>query len=149
MNAAFALVQKVIDEKINVKEIYVDTVGSATKYEKILSDKFAHHNIKFRVEAKADSLFPCVSAASIVAKVNRDRILKNWKFEEEKFIEKNYDNEKKFSNLLGSGYPGDPRTKKWMAENFDPVFGYPNVVRFSWSTTSNCLQQYGVYPAIW
>jgi ribonuclease H2 subunit A len=32
----------------------------------------------------------------------------------------------------GSGYPNDPLTKQWMSKNFDPVFGYPSVARFSW-----------------
>jgi ribonuclease H2 subunit A len=35
---------------------------------------------------------------------------------------------------LGSGYPGDPKTIEWLQKNWDVVFGYPNIVRFSWST---------------
>jgi ribonuclease H2 subunit A len=51
--------------------------------------------LKIKVSKKADSLYPCVSAASICAKVTRDTVLKNWNFVE------NF-------NVLnwGSGYPG-------------------------------------------
>jgi len=45
-----------------------------------------------------------------------------------------------FRGELGSGYPGDPKTKEWLQKNKDPVFGYPNIVRFSWNTTVNALQ---------
>lgn len=33
----------------------------------------------------------------------------------------------------------DPVTKEWLASNTDPVFGFPSVVRFSWSTAANIL----------
>ena len=45
----------------------MDTVGDAEKYRIKLSDRFP--SIKFVVSKKADSLYPVVSGASIVAKV--------------------------------------------------------------------------------
>jgi hypothetical protein len=40
----------------------------------------------------------------------------------------------------GSGYPSDPICKKWLAGTLDPVFGYPDVVRFSWGPTKTLLE---------
>lgn len=48
-------------------QVYVDTVGDAEKYRCKLSERFPL--IKFVVAKKADSLYPVVSGASIVAKV--------------------------------------------------------------------------------
>lgn len=45
----------------------MDTVGDAEKYRAKLSDRFP--SVKFVVAKKADSLYPVVSGASIVAKV--------------------------------------------------------------------------------
>ena len=153
-NAACELIQSALDEKSNIREIFVDTVGPPDKYESYLTNKFKKYNIKFTVKPKADSLFPCVSAASIVAKVTRDNCVLNWSFIEEnigqcelkgKEIGKEKEEGKKkgkgkFSTIFGSGYPGDPVTKKWMENNFDRVFGYPNIVRFDWKTTKNYLK---------
>ena len=72
----------------------MDTVGDPQKYELKLAARFPQLTIK--VFKKADSLFPSVSAASICAKVTRDRLLKNWK------IMENID----FTHEYGSGYPG-------------------------------------------
>ena len=33
----------------------------------------------------------------------------------------------------------DPVTQGWLASNKDPVFGFPSLVRFSWSTAANIL----------
>lgn len=134
---------------MNVKEVYVDTVGPPQKYKEMLRNWFRNYEIKFEVAAKADSLFACVSAASIVAKVTRDQTLENWHYEENKFAQLLGSEGDKFSIKFGSGYPGDPTTKKWLTENFDPVFGYPNIVRFSWSTANNNLKANGVYPIKW
>lgn len=37
---------------------------------------------------------------------------------------------------IGSGYPSDPNTVRWLHQNVDPVFGFSSDVRFSWSTCS-------------
>jgi len=38
----------------------------------------------------------------------------------------------------------DPVTKKFLAQNIDPVFGFPQLVRFSWSTSEQILKTKGV-----
>ena len=50
-----------------LEKVYIDTVGDPEKYRIKLSEKFP--GIKFVVAKKADSLYPVVSGASIVAKV--------------------------------------------------------------------------------
>lgn len=42
---------------------------------------------------------------------------------------------------LGSGYPGDPRTVRYLKSTLDPVFGWPGVVRFSWATAKTMLEE--------
>lgn len=38
----------------------------------------------------------------------------------------------------------DPKTKAWLENNVEPVFGYPNLVRFSWQTVKTILAKRGV-----
>ncbi|XP_050348461.1 ribonuclease H2 subunit A [Nymphalis io] len=130
MNSAISLIKRAIVLGANIAEVYVDTVGPPEKYQAKLSEIFP--NIKITVAKKADSIYPIVSAASIVAKVTRDHALKVWEFHEG--LEMNH---KEF----GSGYPGDPLTKKFIRDQIDRVFGYPLLVRFSWSTAELMLQE--------
>lgn len=115
-------------KKLNITHVYLDTVGDPGKYEAKLSSRFP--KLKIKVSKKADSLYPCVSAASICAKVTRDSALKDWRFKEN-LIVKDY----------GSGYPGDPLTKKFLDANINNVFGFVKLVRFSWSTAFNKLKK--------
>ncbi|KAI9202596.1 ribonuclease-like protein H2 large subunit [Polychytrium aggregatum] len=127
------LIREVLARGVKIKEIYVDTVGPPASYQKKLEDLFP--GIKVRVEKKADAKFPVVSAASICAKVTRDAVLHGWTFvERDLSISKNF----------GSGYPADPNTVAWMKDSTDPVFGFPQVARFSWSTCENYLQDNAV-----
>jgi ribonuclease H2 subunit A len=140
-DACMWLVQSVIDDGVNVAELYVDTVGDPVKYQAKLQARFPA--VRVVVSKKADSLFAIVSAASICAKVTRDRLLKHWHFRELALHP---------SNKLGTGYPGDPTTKKWLAANCDPIFGFPSIVRFSWKTTSKMLDDSCVraqFPELW
>ncbi|XP_025018071.1 ribonuclease H2 subunit A isoform X2 [Tetranychus urticae] len=127
-DTAMGLIQNAIDEGVNVEEVYVDTVGPEAKYKDKLSARFPA--IKFTVAQKADSKYSVVSAASICAKVIRDRIIANWRFLEDVKNPEDY----------GSGYPGDPKTKAFLQNNLDPVFGFPSFVRFSWSTANEILE---------
>jgi len=132
-DTAIGLVKKAIEVGVRVAEVYVDTVGPPEKYQAKLEAIFP--DLKITVAKKADSLYPCVSAASICAKVARDRAISQWKF-----VEKG----ETFSSEWGSGYPGDPVTKKFLRENLDPVFGFPSIVRFSWKTAETLLEEKGI-----
>jgi len=125
-NSAINLVKRVLAQGVKLAEIYVDTVGPPEKYEAKLSEIFP--TIKCTVAKKADSLYPSVSAASIAAKVCRDRALKAWKFPEGIDI-----------TNWGSGYPGDAVTKNFLVNTINPVFGFPGIVRFSWSTAEKII----------
>ncbi|KAI1886782.1 hypothetical protein AGOR_G00199360 [Albula goreensis] len=136
-DAAISLVQYALDCGVQLKELFVDTVGPAEKYQEKLSQRFP--GVVVTVRPKADSLFPIVSAASICAKVARDHAVKSWKFLEDLGdMDADY----------GSGYPNDPKTKSWLLKYLDPVFGYPQFVRFSWSTAQTLLDSKAV-PVHW
>lgn len=134
-DTAIQLVQNCLDSGIKVKELYVDTVGPQDKYRAKLREVFP--NIpKITVESKADSKFHVVSAASICAKVIRDKVIDNWQFPENKqqeIIPKDLPR--------GSGYPGDEPTKKFLRHILDPIFGFPTFVRFCWSTVKVLLDK--------
>ncbi len=99
-DSAIGLIRKALELKANITSVFVDTVGPPEKYQAKLSALFP--GIKITVSKKADSLFPVVSAASICAKVARDKALTNWKFKEKSFQEIKTE---KNALIWGSGYP--------------------------------------------
>ncbi|XP_072042553.1 LOW QUALITY PROTEIN: ribonuclease H2 subunit A-like [Amphiura filiformis] len=137
MDSAIGLLRLAIADGVQVKEVYVDTVGDAQKYQDKLKGLFP--DLEITVTPKADSKFAIVSAASICAKVVRDKVVKSWQFPESIDVSQ---------DQLGSGYPSDPTTKRFLADNVDPVFGFPRIVRFSWSTASKILDEKAV-PVQW
>jgi ribonuclease H2 subunit A len=136
-SAAIQLIKEIQAKGVKVKQVFVDTVGDPKWYETYLT-KYFNGTIQFRVEKKADSLFKVVSAASIAAKVTRDRIISDWEWEAPTLA---------LSNEFGSGYPSDPRTKSWLTDNMDPVFAFPTIVRFSWGTIEPFLAK--AVPVDW
>ncbi|XP_060000923.1 ribonuclease H2 subunit A isoform X3 [Lagenorhynchus albirostris] len=128
--AATGLMQYALDQGVKVAQVFVDTVGPPETYQERLQQCFP--GVEVTVKAKADALYPVVSAASICAKVARDQAVKNWKF-----VEKLQD----LDTDYGSGYPNDPKTKAWLREHVDPVFGFPQFVRFSWRTAQSILEK--------
>ncbi|MFA6226174.1 MAG: ribonuclease HII [Methanoregula sp.] len=75
-------------------------------------------------EHHADEKFPVVSAASIVAKVTRDRAIT--------MLAKKY-------GVIGSGYPSDPVTIRWLNSYIDEHRVPPPIARKSWKTVSAIL----------
>jgi ribonuclease H2 subunit A len=145
--------------------VYVDALGTTTTYETYLSNLFP--GINFTVTTKADSKFKIVGAASVAAKVTRDACIDGWVFQE-------CDSEKLTTGLwstkLGSGYPSgkflllehfpqslffvDPTTQAWLKDSIEPTFGFPSLVRFSWTTIKVLLEksahsvQWYVHPSL-
>ena len=73
-DTAIDLVKLALEKGVQVAEIYVDTVGPPEKYQAKLQEIFPAQ--KVTVAKKADSLYPCVSAASICAKVCQNQTKK-------------------------------------------------------------------------
>jgi len=46
--------------------------------------------------------------------------------------------------MMMTGYPSDPKCKNWMETLHDPVFGYSDILRFSWAPSKQRLQEKGV-----
>jgi len=95
----------------------------------VMPERFKQHileEIPFRIEVisehKADKNYPVVSAASIIAKVERDK-------EIEKLRSKYGD--------FGSGYAADPKTINFLRKWIEKYGSYPDFVRESWKTVKN------------
>ncbi|KAK6200279.1 ribonuclease HII-domain-containing protein [Scheffersomyces amazonensis] len=132
------LIKSIVSRGVNVKKVYVDTVGPPSTYQAKLSKIF--EGIEITVAKKADSIYPIVSTASIVAKVTRDQNLK-W-FNNNVTILQGHN--------LGSGYPSDPNTSKWLNNNVDKVFGWCyGFIRFSWQTAKDSLVKNGAVNVIY
>lgn len=137
MDSTVGLIRGVLKQGVNVTEIYVDTIGIPAVYQKKLERIFP--TIKITVEKKADSLYPCVSAASVVAKVTRDVSCEKLFEEYERLRGEEADNVPGW----GSGYPSDARCVSWLKQSVDPTFGWGSECRFSWSTVKDMLDAKG------
>jgi len=82
-------------------------------------------------ENHADERYPVVSAVSILAKVERDRIISELREEYGDF---------------GSGYPSDPKTQRFLREWFEKYRDFPPIVRRKWSTVQGLLPGSGEDP---
>ena len=134
MDATIELIKEVFARGVNVTEIYIDTIGSPQTYQNKLSRIFPTTAIT--VAKKADSLYPCVSAASVCAKVTRDAALE--------VCYRPYRSSPSSSptedDAWGSGYPSDARCSTWLRRKMDPIFGWGTECRFSWSTAKDLLE---------
>ena len=142
-DSAIQMIHAVLDSGVRINTCFVDTVGIPESYKLKLEREFVGHGIRFVVEKKADAKYAPCSAASVIAKVSRDCILENWKWTEPDFEPVN-------GKDFGSGYPSDPKCKEWLEKNFaNPVFGYPDLVRFSWGPAKAAMKEDGVAKVEW
>lgn len=154
MDATISLINHVYALGVNIQEIYIDTIGQPAAYQKKLERVFP--NAKITVAKKADSLYPCVSAASVCAKVTRDRALEviyeqgyvSHEKQDEDMVDADVGGDEKEKEApadadWGSGYPSDVRCTAWMKRNMDPIFGWGSECRFSWGTSKDMLELKG------
>jgi ribonuclease HII len=92
-----------------------------------LADAVAEAGTEVAVTAEhgADETHAVVSAASVVAKVERDRRMAE--------IDGQYDGD------VGSGYPSDPTTRAFVADYIDEHGELPACARTTWSTCEDAL----------
>lgn len=101
----------------------------------VLADRFRRHiaeDLPFKVkivsEHKADAKYPIVSAASIIAKVERDRAISALR--------------EKYGNV-GSGYATDTKTLEFLENWIQSSGSYPDFVRKSWKTAKRLKLKVG------
>lgn len=106
--------------KLKPEKAYVDAVD--VKAERFQENLRNDTGLNVIAEHKADDKYIEVSAASIIAKAERDDLIKE--------INKDFIK----SGGIGSGYPSDPTTKKFLANyTYDEM---PDFVRKSWNTVA-------------
>ena len=116
-------------QKINTKiEIYIDACSSnekafanQIKSKLIVNDE---NNIKIIAEHKADENYKIVSAASIIAKVIRDREIEKYK---------------NIYGEIGSGYTSDKITINYLKNYVAERGELPEIARMSWKTSKKLL----------
>lgn len=142
-DATLEIIQGVVEnQNVDVRDVFIDTVGNPKAYQQKLEGVFPALNI--HVAKKADSLYPCVSAASIVAKVTRDAALEacyEMTLEDQQdFDEQSANGPSQTTEGWGSGYPSDSKCVGWLRRNMDPIFGWGHECRFSWGTAKEMLE---------
>jgi len=117
-----------IIESLKPDEAYVDAADT-------VEHRFGNHireclKIKTRIisKHKADRIYPIVSAASIIAKVERDREIANLRLE--------YGN-------FGSGYLTDDKTMIFLKQLLEKNGDYPDFVRKSWKPAKKAKSENG------
>jgi len=110
--------------KLNPDTSYVDSCDvNPKRFGKEISK--LSNNKQIRSYHHADSRFVVVSAASILAKVTRDRTIAR--------LRKNYD--------LGSGYPSDTKTIDFVSQYYKKQKIMPIFVRKSWKPTKKIIEK--------
>lgn len=109
------------------ERVYIDSPETGlAKYAGMVRKYLDENNTELVAENKADSTYPIVSAASILAKVTRDEEMK-------KLSEKHGE--------MGSGYPADPFTMKFLTDWVKEKGKLPDFARAKWETSKRVLAE--------
>ena len=109
---------EIIDE-LKPDKVIIDTPTKNTQKFKMLMEKLTNHKCKFVCENFADLNYPIVSAASIIAKVNRDKEVRKI--------------ERETGEEIGVGYPHDERTIRFVRKSLKKP-EWRKYIRKSWIT---------------
>lgn len=115
-------------KELKPKTIYLDAADvKADRFGKKIGERsgLAAKGATIISEHKADSNYPIVSAASILAKVERDRVIS-------KYHEKYGD--------FGSGYPSDKKTVEFVKDLVRNNQKLPPIVRKSWNSVIKIIE---------
>jgi len=120
-----------IIEKLKPDICYIDAAD--VNEERFGRDILSHVSFKPQMisKHKADEMYPIVGAASILAKVTRDEQLRRIAQELEP----------KLNLPLGSGYPADPITKKFLESWVSQFKSLPPHARRSWETCQKLINE--------
>jgi ribonuclease HII len=128
LNRLEAQTMAMIIEALKPDEAYVDAAD-------VLEERFKHHiqeglpfKTKIIAKHKADRTYPVVSAASIIAKVERDKEIAALAVEYGDF---------------GSGYLADPKTMRFLKRWLETHGEYPDCVRKSWKPAKQAKNEKG------
>jgi ribonuclease HII len=126
MNACVARAHAQVISKLSPTRAYVDACDvNCLRYAEIVKGHLSS-SCEIVSEHHADEKFMVVSAASIVAKVVRDRAIARLG--------------KEFGEI-GSGYPSDPVTIQWLTGYIREHPSPPPIARRSWKTVVSLLAQ--------
>lgn len=118
-----------IAKTLNPQEIYLDAADVIAERFGTKVGKLSGIDAKGAIivsEHKADSKYPIVSAASIIAKVERDHSIENF--------------HKKYGDF-GSGYPNDPKTVKFVRNLIRHGEKLPLIIRKSWKSVTRMIDE--------
>lgn len=124
--------QAKIINSLNPDKAIIDCPSTnLTSFKNYLKNLINKKDIELIVEHKADQNHITCSAASILAKVKREETISRIK---------------EIYGDVGSGYPSDPKTKKFINDNYKK---HPEIFRHSWSTLKKIVEneeQKKLYP---
>jgi ribonuclease HII len=129
MNEIMVVCYAKVLEELRPDHAFVDAADViARRFGENIKKKYTR-DITITSEHEADVKYPIVSAASILAKVRRDMLVKELG--------------EKIGEDLGSGYPSDPKTIHFL-ENWVKEHGLlPDFARSSWETSRRILGNFG------
>lgn len=127
MNEIMVLCYARVLEELKPESAFVDAADViAERFGENIMKKYSG-DLNIISEHNADENYPIVSAASILAKVRRDELVRNL--------------ERTVGKEIGSGYPADPKTVRFL-ENWVKEHGMlPDFARSSWETSKNILEK--------
>jgi ribonuclease HII len=106
-------------------QVYLDLPvwsGAGKGFVRTLRSALGYRELDLIAENRADETYPVVSAASIIAKVTRDRAIER--------LHKQYGD-------FGWGYPSEQKTRAFLSEYYTRHRRFPECARAKWQTLRN------------